>query len=97
MNIPGLEKMDPESRAQAVQSYLINEVEKLQKVIDGMNLIDAKLEERVKVLEVAREVQKQLNLENAEWRKVVGEIVKPKPKLKTNWIAKNLLNKLRKK
>ena len=97
MNIPGLEKMDPESRAQAVQSYLINEVEKLQKVIDGMNLIDAKLEERVKVLEVAREVQKQLNLENAEWRKVVGEIVKSKPKLKTNWIAKNLLNKLRKK
>ena len=95
MYIPGLEQMDPASRAQAVQGYLINEVEKLVKVGEGINLVLANLEKRIKELEDARTRQIVFNTD------VLAKLYPdPKPEIsspqKTNWIA-NLLSKWRKK
>lgn len=71
MNIPGLENMDPASREQAKLSYAITEIEKLQKEIEGLKgeinkdaaFID--IDDRLAILEDARQVQIRLNVKNA--------------------------------
>ena len=96
MNIPGLEQMDSASRSQAVQGYLINEVEKLVKVGEGIKLVLANLEKRIKELEDARTRQIVFNTDIS-----AKLYLDPKPEekplqAKVNWLA-DLLSKWRKK
>lgn len=100
INIPGLEKMDSESRAQAIQAVLISELEKLQKVIERLNLVHANLEVRVKELESARTVQISLNSEVSDkLRKLSIPPPKPleTPKIANNGLLTALLSKFKRK
>lgn len=82
INIPGLEFMDSESRAQAVQSSLISELEKLVKVVEGVNVVLGDLQKRLVELENARIAQKVLNAELIEKTTPKVEVkVEPKVEL----------------
>jgi len=90
---PGFDLMDSESKQQALNIALTTEVEKIESIT---NLLPA-LEGRVKVLEDAREIQKQLNAEYSEGisalKVLIGKQHQPDPiivKPKKNIIAQLL-------
>ena len=101
ISTPGLEKMDSESRAQAVQGWLISEIEKLSKeqleLQKGHGQALNGHEKRIAELEAARERQISLNSDfSVQIGKLQVQAKQIVPEPNKSLIA-NLLNLLRRK